>query len=62
MNASKIILLPLCMNPYMAFAVLDRLVKDKDIQLDYTTAEKNYIKSICKGSLFQKKKHLLLLK
>ena len=33
----------------MAFAVLDRLVKDKDIQLDYTTAEKNYIKSICKG-------------
>ena len=37
------------LNPYMAFAVLDRLVKDKDIQLDYTTAEKNYIKSICKG-------------
>ena len=37
------------LNPYMAFSVLDRLVKDKDIQLDYTTAEKNYIKSICKG-------------
>ena len=33
----------------MAFAVLDRLVKDRDIQLDYATAEKNYIKSICKG-------------
>ena len=29
--------------------VLDRLVKDRDIQLDYATAEKNYIKSICKG-------------
>lgn len=28
------------LNPYMAFAVLDRLVKDKDIQLDYTTAER----------------------
>ena len=37
------------LNPYMAFAVLDRLVKDRDIQLDYATAEKNYIKSICKG-------------
>lgn len=28
------------LNPYMAFAVLDRLVKDRDIQLDYATAEK----------------------
>lgn len=37
------------LNPYMAFAVLDKLVKDRDIQLDYATAEKNYIKSICKG-------------
>lgn len=37
------------LNPYMAFAILDKLVKDKDIQLDYATAEKNYIKSICKG-------------
>lgn len=33
----------------MAFAILDKLVKNKDIQLDYATAEKNYIKSICKG-------------
>ena len=33
----------------MAFAILDKLVKEKDIQLDYATAEKNYIKSICKG-------------
>lgn len=39
------------LNPYMAFAILDKLVKDKDIQLDYATAEKNYIKSICKGLL-----------
>lgn len=37
------------LNPYMAFAILDKLVADKDIQLDYATAEKNYIKSICKG-------------
>ena len=37
------------LNPYMAFAILDQLVKNKDIQLDYATAEKNYIKSICKG-------------
>ena len=37
------------LNPYMAFAVLDQLVADKDIQLDYATAEKNYIKAVCKG-------------
>lgn len=37
------------LNPYMAFAILDKLVKEKEIQLDYATAEKNYIKSICKG-------------
>lgn len=37
------------LNPYMAFAILEKLVNDKDIQLDYATAEKNYIKSICKG-------------
>ncbi len=36
-------------NPYMAFAVLDRLVQSKDIQMNYETAEKNYIKAICKG-------------
>jgi glutamate synthase (NADPH/NADH) large chain len=36
-------------NPYMAFAVLDDLVKRREIQLDYATAEKNYIKSISKG-------------
>lgn len=37
------------LNPYMAFAVLDQLVSKKEIQLDYATAEKNYIKAICKG-------------
>jgi len=38
-------------NPYMAFAVLDDLVKKKEIQLDYGTAEKNYIKALGKGLL-----------
>ncbi|MDR0962294.1 MAG: glutamate synthase large subunit, partial [Mediterranea sp.] len=37
------------LNPYMAFAVINKLVGDKEIQLDYATAEKKYIKSICKG-------------
>lgn len=37
------------LNPYMAFAVIDKLVAQKEIQLDYATAEKKYIKSICKG-------------
>ncbi|MFI3332294.1 MAG: glutamate synthase large subunit [Rikenellaceae bacterium] len=38
-------------NPYLAFAVIDDSVKRRDIQLDYHTAEKNYIKSIDKGLL-----------
>ncbi|WP_455585470.1 glutamate synthase large subunit [Bacteroides sp.] len=37
------------LNPYMAFAILDQLVAKREIQLDYATAEKNYIKAICKG-------------
>ena len=36
-------------NPYMAFAVLDDLVKCGEVQMNYETAEKNYIKAICKG-------------
>ena len=36
-------------NPYMAFAVLDELVKRGEVQMNYETAEKNYIKAICKG-------------
>ncbi|MDR1171609.1 MAG: glutamate synthase subunit alpha [Bacteroidales bacterium] len=38
-------------NPYMSFAVLDDLVKRHEIQLDYATAEKNYIKAVNKGML-----------
>jgi glutamate synthase (NADPH) large chain len=38
-------------NPYMSFAVIDRLVKDKALQLDYHSAEANYINSINKGLL-----------
>lgn len=36
-------------NPYMAFSVLDQLVKKNEVQMNYETAEKNYIKAICKG-------------
>ncbi|MCF0176817.1 MAG: glutamate synthase large subunit [Bacteroidales bacterium] len=36
-------------NPYMTFAVLDDLVGRNEIQDDYTTAERNYIKAVCKG-------------
>ncbi len=36
-------------NPYMAFAVLDDLVRRREVQMNYETAEKNYIKAICKG-------------
>ena len=36
-------------NPYMAFAVVDDLVKSERIQMNYETAEKNYIKAVCKG-------------
>lgn len=35
--------------PYMTFAVLDSLVKKGEIQENYETAEKNYIKAVCKG-------------
>ena len=37
------------LNPYMAFAILDKQVAEKEIQLDYATAEKHYIKAICTG-------------
>ena len=39
------------LNPYMAFAIIDDLVKRKEIQLDYNTAESNYIKAVRKGLL-----------
>ena len=38
-------------NPYLAFAVIDDIVKRHDIQLDFDTASKNYIKAVDKGLL-----------
>ena len=38
-------------NPYLAFGVLDNLVKERAIQVDFHTAEYHYIKSINKGIL-----------
>ena len=38
-------------NPYMAFAILEDLVVKQAVQLNYETAEKNYVKSLCKGLL-----------
>ncbi len=38
-------------NPYMSLAVIDKLVKDKAIQLDYQKAEANYVTSVNKGIL-----------
>ena len=35
--------------PYMTFAVLDQLVKTHQVQEEYATAEKNYIKAVDKG-------------
>ena len=35
--------------PYMTFAILDDLVRRHQIQEDYATAEKNYIKAVKKG-------------
>lgn len=36
-------------NPYMAFAILDDIVARGEVQMNYETAEKNYIKALCKG-------------
>ena len=36
-------------NPYMAFAVIDDLVKKGELQLDLETARHNYIKAVDKG-------------
>jgi glutamate synthase (NADPH/NADH) large chain len=38
-------------NPYMVFAILQEKVKIREIQLDFHTAEKNYIKAVNKGLL-----------
>ncbi|MDR3142122.1 MAG: glutamate synthase large subunit [Tannerellaceae bacterium] len=36
-------------NPYMSFAIIKNLVDRQEIQLNYETARKHYIKAICKG-------------
>ena len=36
-------------NPYMAFTIIERLVKERSIQVDYSKAEENYLKAINKG-------------
>lgn len=38
-------------NPYMAYSVIDQMVKEKNLSLNYGTAETNYIKAIGKGLL-----------
>jgi glutamate synthase (NADPH) large chain len=38
-------------NPYMSLAVIDKMVKDKAIQLDYQKAEANYVTAVNKGIL-----------
>ncbi|MFI3238991.1 MAG: glutamate synthase large subunit [Bacteroidales bacterium] len=38
-------------NPYMAFAVINDMVKERVLALDYATAEKKYIKAVGKGLL-----------
>ena len=38
-------------NPYLAFAILNNQIKSGDLQLDFHTAEKNYIKAVNKGLL-----------
>jgi glutamate synthase (NADPH) large chain len=36
-------------NPYMSFAVIDKLIREKAIQLDYQKAELNYVTAVNKG-------------
>ncbi len=36
-------------NPYMSYAIIKDLVNRREIQLNYETARKHYIKAICKG-------------
>ncbi len=38
-------------NPYMAFSILDGLVKDHTLQLDFATAVRNYVTAVDKGLL-----------
>ncbi|MBS3808496.1 MAG: glutamate synthase subunit alpha, partial [Bacteroidales bacterium] len=36
-------------NPYMAFAVIHKLIRERKLQMDYNTAESNYTKAAGKG-------------
>ncbi len=38
-------------NPYLAFAAIDHMVKEGKIEMDYKEARKNYIKAVDKGLL-----------
>ena len=38
-------------NPYMVFAVIERMVRERELQLDYQKAESNYINAVQKGLL-----------
>ncbi|MDE5840767.1 MAG: glutamate synthase subunit alpha, partial [Muribaculaceae bacterium] len=38
-------------NPYMAFAVIEKMVAEKKIQLDFPTASRHYIEAVDKGIL-----------
>lgn len=38
-------------NPYMAFAIIEKMVEDKKIQLNFETASRHFIESVDKGML-----------
>ncbi|MCF8380029.1 MAG: glutamate synthase large subunit [Bacteroidales bacterium] len=38
-------------NPYLVFSVIEKLVREKNIQLDFQKAEQNYIKSVSQALL-----------
>ena len=38
-------------NPYVAFSIIEKLVREKRIQQDYQKAEQNYINALNKGLL-----------
>ena len=38
-------------NPYMAFAVIEKMVADKKVQLDFDTASRHFIEAVDKGLL-----------
>jgi glutamate synthase domain-containing protein 2/glutamate synthase domain-containing protein 1/glutamate synthase domain-containing protein 3 len=40
-----------CINPYLAYRTIEEMIKEKELNLDYHVAEKNYIKAVEKGIL-----------